>query len=461
MFEIIKVTSLDKSVTSIFLIALILFVRKNLNIKSIRYANMVLWTIFFAYLLIPYNLQINLSKDYFAHPKGYLFELAEIAGYYSNIFIKAVGSILYKNNRQIVTMFLILYILIQIVKTAKVVGTSKVISNNQVMIEYLKIFNLKRKVQIMVNDNLKVPITYGIIRPKIILQSHILEDYILLKYVLIHELIHIRKFDIVLNHLKYFVVCIYWYNPLIFAVCKYIEDDLEILCDKLVLKTVGETKEHKKEYLESMIKLIENEDELKRKLPLKLNPTLKRMNIMKKYKLSVAGVMSLALVSLISITSFANVEIDRENTTVSSVAPVKNIEIYEFNENNRTTEITEEEYNSLNIHVNPQIGLRSMDVSDTQRLDGYEVKKYSFDMSSNNTGYHDGFTTKISNVYCADGANFEVIIQENTREIYRGTFDREVTLKTEAKRNDKYYVIVRNNKSSDLKFDIDIKSYIR
>lgn len=160
MFELIKVTPLDKSVKSIFIIALILFVRKYLNTKSIKYANFVLWTILFAYLLIPYSLQINLSYNYHILPKGYLFELIEISNYYSNIFVKAVGSILYKNNRQIVALLLILYIVIQIVKTANVVGKSKVISNNQVMIEYLKLFNLKRKVQIMVNDNLKVPITY-------------------------------------------------------------------------------------------------------------------------------------------------------------------------------------------------------------------------------------------------------------------------------------------------------------
>lgn len=461
MFEIIKVTPLDKSVKSIFIIALILFVRKYLNTKSIKYANFVLWTILFAYLLIPYSLQINLSYNYHILPKGYLFELIEISNYYSNIFVKTVGSILYKNNRQIVTLLLILYIVIQIVKTANVVGKSKVISNNQVMIECLKLFNLKRKVQIMVNDNLKVPITYGIIKPKIIVQSYMIDDDTLLKYVLVHELTHIRKFDIIINHLKYFIACIYWYNPLVFAICNYIEEDLEILCDKLVLKKVGETKEHKKEYLESMIKLIENEDEFKRKLPLKLHPTLERMKIMKRYKLSIIGVLSLVLVSLISVTSFANVEINKDNRTVSSVSPVEDIEIYEINENNRTKEITEEEYDSLKMELNSKVGLRSADISDTQTIGRYGTKEYSFDMSSNNTAYHDGFTTKISNVSCRDGANFEVIIQENTREIYRENFDRAVTLKTEARRNNKYIVTIINRKSENLKFDIDINSYIR
>lgn len=171
MFAIIKFSPLDKSITSVFMIALILFVRKYLNIK---YGSMILCTILFAYLLIPYSLQINLSRSSCIDPNGYLYELLEIVGYYYNIFIKTEESILYKNKRLIVALLLVPYVLIQIVKTTKAVGRSKVINNNEVMDDCFKLFNLKIKVQIMVmvNDNLKVPITYGIIKPKIITKLH-------------------------------------------------------------------------------------------------------------------------------------------------------------------------------------------------------------------------------------------------------------------------------------------------
>lgn len=64
-----------------------------------------------------------------------------------------------------------------------------------------------------------------------------------------------------------------------------------------------------------MIKFIENEDEVKRKLSLKLHPTLEKIKIMKKYRLGLVVVLSLLLVSVMSITSFASVEINKENRT--------------------------------------------------------------------------------------------------------------------------------------------------
>ena len=383
MFEIIKVTSLDKCFTSFFLIAMILFVRKSLNSKSIKSASVILWTILFTYLIIPYSMQIVVNEDNFLLKNEYINKLLKISDYYSNIIIKAVDKVLYQNNRLIVAMFL-----------------------------------------------------------------------------MIHELTHISRFDIIFNHLKYFIACIYWYNPLIFAICKYVEDDMEILCDKLVLKKLGGTKEHKKEYLESMMKLAEKKYYEKRDLPLKMHPTLERMIIIKNYKVKISGVMCLVLVMLLSITSFASVEIANDNTTVSNISGVNDRELL-VNIDNRTQKITEEEYNKLNLDPIFDIGLRSANISDTQTLERYGFIDYSFDMTSSNTAYHDGFTTKISNVSCDSGVFFEVLIEENTKEIYRDNFHKAVILTTKARRNNRYRVTIINRKTSDLKFNIDINNYIR
>ncbi|HFR3979989.1 TPA: M56 family metallopeptidase, partial [Streptococcus suis] len=76
----------------------------------------------------------------------------------------------------------------QIIQRNKAMKNSISVENDKRVIEALNLFKLKRKINILVNDKIKVPITYGVIRPKIILQSHILEDDELLKCVLIHEL---------------------------------------------------------------------------------------------------------------------------------------------------------------------------------------------------------------------------------------------------------------------------------
>lgn len=461
MFEIIKVTSLDKCFTSFFLIAMILFVRKSLNLKSIKSASVILWTILFTYLIIPYSMQIVVNEDNFLLKNEYINKLLKISDYYSNIIIKAVDKVLYQNNRLIVAMLLTIYVIIQIIKTTKAVGSSIPVYNNQVIDNALKLFNLKRDVKILLNDSIKMPITYGVIKPKIILNSDIFYDEVLLKYVMIHELTHISRFDIIFNNLKYFIACIYWYNPLIFAICKYVEDDMEILCDKLVLKKLGGTKEHKKEYLESMMKLAEKKYYEKRDLPLKMHPTLERMIIIKNYKVKISGVMCLVLVMLLSITSFASVEIANDNTTVSNISGVNDREELLVNIDNRTQKIREEEYNRLNLDPIFEIGLRSANISDNQTLERLGLIEYSFDMTSSNTAYHDGFTTKISNVSCDSGVFFEVLIEENTREIYRDNFHKAVILTTKARRNNRYRVTIINKKTSDLKFNIDINSYVR
>lgn len=192
-----------------------------------------------------------------------------------------------------------------------------------------------------------------------------------------------------------------------------------------------------------------------------MHPTLERMIIIKNYKVKISGVICLVLVMLLSITSFASVEIVNDNTTVSNISGVNDREGLLVNIDNRTQKIREEEYNRLNLDPIFEIGLRSANISDTQTLERYGFIEYSFDMTSSNTAYHDGFTTKISNVSCDSGVFFEVVIEENTTEIYRASFDNAVTLTTKARRNNRYRVTIINKKTSNLKFDIDINSYVR
>jgi len=174
-----------------------------------------------------------------------------------------------------------------------------------------------------------------------VLQSYIFEDEELLKYVLIHELTHIKKFDIAFSHLKNLIMCINWYNPFILGAAKYIEDDIEMLCDKLVIKKVGDTGEHRKEYCMAMLKLTERNENSR--FVLKLHPTKERIIVMKKWRRTVSGMVALAVAVGVSMTSFVEVRAIETNQVVANVesfyAPI--------NEDNKVEEITEKEYRKL------------------------------------------------------------------------------------------------------------------
>ncbi|MDG3119000.1 M56 family metallopeptidase [Streptococcus suis] len=456
MIELVTVSALERSIKSIFIIAFILLVRRKLNVKSIKWANMILWSILFIYLIFPYSILVEIENPSRYGILQYILEPVLVIDEYIRAFVKDFGYLLSKVNRVFIAGLLLIYVITQIIQRNKAMKNSISVENDKRVIEALNLFKLKRKINILVNDKIKVPITYGVIRPKIILQSHILEDDELLKCVLIHELTHIKKFDIVFNHIKNLIACVYWYNIFILIALRYMEDDIEVLCDKLVIQRVGDTVNNRKEYCISMLKLIEQKEYTKR-VVLKLHPTKERMVIMKKWKRTFSGVCAFALVTALSFTAFADVKaVEKEQVLSSEIS--SNVKL---NDNNRVVEITDEEYNRLTLGEIPFNELRVADVDSKVTLDGLEHKSYKFNMESWTEPNHDGFTVKMSEMSCSGGLNYALIIKENGNEIYNSNFTKATTLTVKAYHNSRYEVIIQNRSTNSLKYRVKINSYIR
>lgn len=456
MINIVRASYLEKSVKSIFIIAIILLFRQILNVKSVKRANIILWSILFIYLISPYMLLIKVVDFNQYGVLRYILEPIMIVSKYVRALLIEIGSFLNRINRLFVSGIFLTYVLVRVIKMNKALKNSTQLVNDARVEKALNLFNFKRKVSILINDKIKVPITYGVIKPKIIIQSHILEDDELLKFVLVHELTHVKKFDIVFKHIKNFIACIHWYNIFILASLKFIEDDMEILCDKLVIQKLGDSSDNRKAYCMSMLKLIEQNQNPKYSV-LKLHPTKERIIIMKKWKQSLIGVCVFALALVLSTLPFIDVYADKGNRVISS-EPESNIVL---NIDNRVSEITEDEYKNLKlgeIHFNE---LRSADIDSKESLEGMEHKSYKFNTDSWNGTNHDGFTVKMSDMSCNGGVKYTIIIRENDNEIYNSVFSKDTTLTVKAYHNNKYEVIVLNNSSNILKYRVKINSYIR
>lgn len=456
MINIVRASYLEKSVKSIFIIAIILLFRQILNVKSVKRANMILWSILFIYLISPYLLLIKVVDFNQYGVLRYILEPIMIVSKYVRLLLIEIGSFLNRINRLCVSVLLLTYVVVRVIKMNKALKNSTQLVNDARVEKALNLFKFKRKVSILINDKIKVPITYGVINPKIIIQSHILEDDELLKFVLIHELTHVKKFDIVFKHIKNFIACIHWYNIFILASLKFIEDDIEILCDKLVIQKLGDSSDNRKAYCMSMLKLIEQNQKVQYS-SLKLHPTKERIIIMKKWKQNFVGVCLFALALVLSTLPFIDVYADKGNRIISS-EPESNIVL---NIDNRVSEITEDEYKNLKlgeIHFNE---LRSADIDSKESLEGMEHKSYKFNTDSWNGTNHDGFTVKMSDLSCKGGVKYTIIIRENDNEIYNSVFSKDTTLTVKAYHNNKYEVIVLNNSSNILKYRVKINSYIR
>ena len=98
---------------------------------------------------------------------------------------------------------------------------------------------------------MQTPFVLGLIRPKIYLPAGLNDDE--RDYILLHEQIHIRRKDHIIKMLAFFVLCIHWFNPLVWVAYLIMSIDMELSCDERVLKDMNE--EIKKPYANSLLSL--------------------------------------------------------------------------------------------------------------------------------------------------------------------------------------------------------------
>lgn len=449
--------ALLKSFKSLLLIILILLVRKYLNKNAFKSASIILWALLFAYLICPYQILIKIEEFNSNKIFNIILYILSYIDSILRLLSKKVSYVLYPRNRYIVTLIILCYVLYKYIKFDKIMNHSKIIHDNK-CIDYIKSFKLRRKVSIYINNNLKTPVTYGLLKPKIILQSYILEDEELLKYVMMHELTHIKRFHILFNHIVNLVACVFWCNPLLIISLKYLEQDIEIYTDKEVISRLGDTIETRKDYCRSMFQLMRST--VKRdEVSLKLNPNLERMIIMKNYKKTILGTFIFALTFLFSIPVFASV-VKLEKDRIEVIGTEVEFQSVD-NSEGRIHIISEEEYSKLNLKDIYTNQLRSIDTDEYKTINGYDKLTYRFDTSSWIGSKNDGFTIKLTNLKSSSKIEYLLIVVEDSDEIYKNEFFSDTILKVKAIPGSKYTIYIDNHSISKLTGRISIKSYTR
>lgn len=86
-------------------------------------------------------------------------------------------------------------------------------------------------------ENLKTPFVLGFFRPKIYIPSGLSEEE--KSYIILHEQTHIRRFDHLVKMVAFFILCVHWFNPLVWVAFQLMGADMEMSCDERVLKEMG------------------------------------------------------------------------------------------------------------------------------------------------------------------------------------------------------------------------------
>lgn len=100
-------------------------------------------------------------------------------------------------------------------------------------------------------QNLQTPFVLGFFHPKIYLPQGLSDRE--RAYILAHEQTHIRRRDYLIKPLAFLVLCVHWFNPLVWLAFLLLGKDMEMSCDERVLKDLGPG--IKKEYSSSLLSM--------------------------------------------------------------------------------------------------------------------------------------------------------------------------------------------------------------
>ncbi len=179
--------------------------------------------------------------------------------------------------------------------------------DSAVVEEWKKAHTLLRPLQIRVSDQIASPLTYGVLRPVILLpKSMNCSDAQSVKFVLTHEWIHVRRFDAVAKLMFMAVLAFHWLNPLVWVMYILANRDMELSCDAEVLRYIGGDK--RAAYATTLIDLLAQQR--KSDSYLYANFTQNAMQqrieaIMKNRKISVAAVIVAVVLTVFAMSTFA------------------------------------------------------------------------------------------------------------------------------------------------------------
>ena len=110
---------------------------------------------------------------------------------------------------------------------------------------------ISKKVKLYESSLIQSPFVYGIINPRIYIPTNISANE--LSYILMHELVHIKRHDNIIKPISYIILVFHWFNPLMWLSFNLMNKDMEMSCDEKVMDCFGE--EIKFDYSNSLLTL--------------------------------------------------------------------------------------------------------------------------------------------------------------------------------------------------------------
>ena len=117
--------------------------------------------------------------------------------------------------------------------------TAMVVRNKYVA-QWLKAHKLNRPLCIKQSGKIEAPLTYGIFHPVIVMPENTnWDNEKQMEYMLLHEYVHVCRFDTVIKLICALALCVHWFNPLVWVMYILFNGDIELSCDESVVHKLG------------------------------------------------------------------------------------------------------------------------------------------------------------------------------------------------------------------------------
>lgn len=233
-------TLFDRSLAASALIVLTALLRVLAGKRLPRRAFVALWDIAALRLLLPFSIPVRISQKMpFAASTAFRSVLSRSAEQLTQIAATAPGP-------DVAGALRVLYPLIALtLAAALLLGYARWMSvfsrstpdRDPRCAAFLRAHPLRRSVSVRTCDAVASPLSYGLFRPVILLSAG--DDWRsddALRFVLLHELWHIRAWDALRKPALLFACCLHFMNPLVYVMFVLASRDIELLCDERVLR---------------------------------------------------------------------------------------------------------------------------------------------------------------------------------------------------------------------------------
>lgn len=103
-----------------------------------------------------------------------------------------------------------------------------------------KAMKVSCNIQIKKSKSVKTPCITGLVTPSILIPKYMASKLTNeeIKYIIIHELVHFKRRDTLINWIVTFLNLIHWFNPILYFLFKRLRQDSEIACDAKALSYI-------------------------------------------------------------------------------------------------------------------------------------------------------------------------------------------------------------------------------